>query len=121
MLSFCFIFFRRFQPGVVCKNMAYRKRSYSEIMKSNDFRHFVGNKLKGRISKRVFQENKPRQIFRKTNISYPLICTHVRCFLEILVLRFVLFPDTDDLCDNVCSKVSFLCFMKFVVLVLFRR
>ena len=28
----------------------------------------VGNKAKGRISKRVFQENKARQIFRKTNI-----------------------------------------------------
>ena len=27
-------------------------------------------------SKRVFQENKARQIFRKTNISYPLIRTH---------------------------------------------
>ena len=27
----------------------------------------------GRISKRMFQENKARQIFRKTNISYPLI------------------------------------------------
>ena len=26
---------------------------------------------KGRISKRAFQENKARQIFRKTNISYP--------------------------------------------------
>ena len=30
----------------------------------------VSNKAKGRISKRVFQENKARQIFRKTNISY---------------------------------------------------
>ena len=30
-----------------------------------------GNKTKGRISKRVFQESKARQIFRKTNISYP--------------------------------------------------
>ena len=39
---------------------------------------FVGNKAKGRISKRVFQENKARQIFRKRNISYPLIRTHVR-------------------------------------------
>ena len=29
---------------------------------------FVGNKAEGRISKRVFQENKARQIFRKTNI-----------------------------------------------------
>ena len=29
-----------------------------------------GNKAKGRISKRVFQENKAHQVFRKTNISY---------------------------------------------------
>ena len=36
---------------------------------------FVSNKAKGRISKRVLQENKARQIFRKTNISYPLIRT----------------------------------------------
>ena len=28
---------------------------------------------KGEISKQVFQDNKIRQIFRKTNISYPLI------------------------------------------------
>ena len=34
---------------------------------------FIGNKAKGRISKRVFQEKKVRQIFRKTNIFYPLI------------------------------------------------
>ena len=32
---------------------------------------FVSNKGKGRISKRVFQENKARQIFRKTNIFTP--------------------------------------------------
>ena len=31
--------------------------------------------LKGRISKRVLQENKARQIFRKTKFSYPLIRT----------------------------------------------
>ena len=31
----------------------------------------VGNKTKGRISKQMFQENKSRQIFQKTNISYP--------------------------------------------------
>ena len=37
--------------------------------------NIVSNKAKGRISKRVFQENKARQIFRKTNISYPLIRT----------------------------------------------
>ena len=41
---------------------------------------FVGDKAKGQISKRVFQENKARQIFRKTNISNPLIRTHA-CFV----------------------------------------
>ena len=30
--------------------------------------HFVRNKAKGRISKRVFQENKAWQVFRKTNL-----------------------------------------------------
>ena len=33
----------------------------------------VGNKAKGRISKRVLQESKACQNFRKTNISYLLI------------------------------------------------
>ena len=47
---------------------------------------FVGNIANGRISKRVFQENKSRQIFRKTNISCPLICTRtwvkkLACFI----------------------------------------
>ena len=41
------------------------------------FLHFVVNKAKGRISKRVFQENKARQIFRKTNIFTPWYA-HVR-------------------------------------------
>ena len=36
---------------------------------------FLGNKAEGWISKRVFQENKARQIFRITNIFYPLIHT----------------------------------------------
>ena len=39
------------------------------------YKQFVGNKAKERISKRLFQEDKARQIFRKTNISYPLIRT----------------------------------------------
>ena len=61
----------------------------------------VGNKAKGRISKRVFQESKSRQNFRKTNISYHLIRTRtclffrnfvVICFLETPALRFALWP-----------------------------
>ena len=45
----------------------------------------VGNKAKERISKRVFQENKARQISRKTNISYPLIRTRTYQTHEMFV------------------------------------
>ena len=50
---------------------------------------FVGNKAKGRISKRVFQENKARQIFHKMNISYPLIRTRAFCVItdELLIAK----------------------------------
>ena len=34
-------------------------------MNLKEFHHFVGNEAKGRISKRVFQENKARQISEK--------------------------------------------------------
>ena len=45
---------------------------------------FVGNKPKGRISKRVFQENKAAQIFRKTHL-YVCISGGKKCsFLENL-------------------------------------
>ena len=54
---------------------------------------FVGNKAKGRISKRVFQENKARQIFRKTNISYHLIGTHTCVYQRV---RNVCFSEKSD-------------------------
>ena len=73
------------------------------------FHYFIRNKAKGRISKRVFQESKACQNFRKTNISYPrdthtYVCISggkkclfsgnfgVLCFLETPVLRFALLP-----------------------------
>ena len=51
-------------------------------MRDERFKYFgkeelVGKIAKGRVSKRVFQENKASQISRKTNISYHLY-THVR-------------------------------------------
>ena len=49
---------------------------------------FVGNKRKGQIWKQVFQENKARHIFRKMNISYPLICTRARAYLGVRSIRF---------------------------------
>ena len=48
----------------------------------------VGNKPKGQISKRMFQENKACQIFRKTNISYPLIRTRTYVYQGVRNVRF---------------------------------
>ena len=48
----------------------------------------VGNKAKGRISKRVFQEKKARQIFRKTNIFYSLIRTRTPPYQTVKNVRF---------------------------------
>ena len=50
--------------------------------------NFVGNKSKVKISKRVFQENKALQIFRKTSISYPLIRTRTCAYQELRNNRF---------------------------------
>ena len=45
------------------------------IPKAHHLKYIVGNEAQDQISKRLFQENKARQIFRKTNISYHLIRT----------------------------------------------
>ena len=52
------------------KGREYQMRSYDPVK-----HQCVGNKAGRRISKRVFQENKASQIFRKKNIFYPLIRT----------------------------------------------
>ena len=79
--------------------------------------YFVGNNAKGRILKWVFQENKARQIFHKTNISYQkrrfltpsegkkylfIGKFGVLCFLETPVLRFALFPYYRRFCFWFC-------------------
>ena len=48
----------------------------------------VINKAKGRISKRVLQENKARQIFQKINISYALIRTPSCAYQWVRNARF---------------------------------
>ena len=78
----------------------------------------VGSKAKGRISKRVFQENEERQIFRKTNISYPHVRVRISekemfvfrksgelCFLQTHVIRSPICLITDDL-DFFSEKVE---------------
>ena len=52
------------------------------------FTYNVGNKAKGQISKWVFQEIKACQIFRKTNISYPLILTRTCAYQGLRNVRF---------------------------------
>lgn len=41
------------------------------IPKAHHLKYIVGNEAQDQISKRLFQENEARQIFRKTYISYP--------------------------------------------------
>ena len=48
----------------------------------------VGNKAKRRIWKQVFQKNKARQIFRKTNIFYPQIRTRTCAHQGVRNVRF---------------------------------
>ena len=50
---------------------------------------FVDNTAKGQISRWVFQEKKVRQIFRKTNISYPMIHTHTCSYQGVRNVRFL--------------------------------
>ena len=89
--------------GLLLFHPYYMRISYQNslvtqtIYSLNNTPKFVGNKAKWRASKRVFQESKARQNFRKTNISYPggKKCLFFRnfgvlCFLETPVLRLAL-------------------------------
>ena len=86
----------------------------SNIKQDIQFLQVVGNKAKRRISKRVFQENKARQIFRKTNISYSLIRTrayqgvrNVRFSENLACFVFLKYPFWDSpfclITDEVCN------------------
>ena len=55
----------------------------------------VGNKVKGRISKRVFQENKAHQIFEKQTFFTPLYA-RVRT-LYVYIRIFALLPTLSGL------------------------
>ena len=50
--------------------------------------YIVGSEVKGRISKRVFQENRAHQVFRKTNVSYPLTRTRTCAYYGVRNVRF---------------------------------
>ena len=64
----CIKVWNKFRKSVI-------KLNHDKLLYAKANSQIVGNKAKERNSKPVFQENKARQIFQKTNISYPLIRT----------------------------------------------
>ena len=70
------------RPGSIFQMLASLK--LNKVRK----RYFVDNKAKVQISRWRQQENKARQIFRKTNISYPLMRTRTCVYQGIRNLRF---------------------------------
>ena len=92
-LPFCFrisIFYpitvKRLKHMACHGSQASQISSFKTLLTQTVF-SVVGNKAKGRISKRVFQE-KARQIFRKTNLSYPLIRTRTYVYQGVSNVRF---------------------------------
>ena len=60
---------------IIKSGTSERRKAGIFCFKILDLRCFTGSMAKERISKRVFQESKARRIFRKSDISYPLIRT----------------------------------------------
>ena len=92
----CFKEFAHIQPqgNNIFQNKTVRDHCnytnlYSVAAHNNCNLQVVGNKAKGRILKRVFQENKARQIFRKMNIFYPLIRTRTWAYQRVKNVRFL--------------------------------
>ena len=56
---------------------------------ANIYAYIVGNKAKGRISKRVFQETIARQNFRKTMYMHIYIYTYIYTYIYIHIYIYV--------------------------------
>ena len=59
-----------------------------EYLNLTDCSKLTGGIMEIFKGKRVFQGNKARQIFRQTNISYPLIRTRTCAFQRVRNVRF---------------------------------
>ena len=92
-----------------CKYENFRVFQRWQIFQGKRF--IVGNKAKGRISKRVFQEHKACQIFRKTNISNPLIRTRTCEFPKEAITRWHKDSTLIFRIFLLCRMVSFSCTM----------
>ena len=98
----------------------YYKEIVCELFMKIIYTYYVDNKAKRWISKRVFQENKARQVFRKTKIPTPWYA-HVRrcayqgvrkfgvlCFLETPVLIFVFLPYYGRLLVEIYKSIPYI-------------
>ena len=75
-------------PSVLVISFSNLYIKKSEIGCKSEYWYISSVKGRKRISKRALQENKARQIFRKTNISYPLIRTRTCAFQVVINVRF---------------------------------
>ena len=100
----------------LCLRLSFFKFNFRKSWKHERFiykvSHFAGNKTQERISKQWLQENKAHQIFRKTNISYPLIRT--RCAYQ--GIRNVSFSE-----NMACLFFLVTTVLKFALLSYYRR
>ena len=74
---------------------------------------FVGNKVKGLISKWRYQESKVRQIFWKTNISYLLGVRSVRFSENLVCFTFLLPPFWDSPFCSITDEFTWIIIGKF--------
>ena len=85
-------FFSFYRLKISSECIFYSRKINSNVLQDDNLLmlmiNFVVNKAKRRISKRVFQENQARQIFRKTKISYHLIRTRTCAYQGVRNVRF---------------------------------
>ena len=71
-----------------CIGVFIKYDNFISIFSSIKSCELFGIKAEGRISKRVLQENKACQIFRKINTSYPQIHTRTCTYQRVRNVRF---------------------------------
>ena len=95
----------KIKSEITSSKLNTRKQMRARQSSSSSGTEIVSNKGKGKMSKRRWQENKARQIFRKANISYPLIRIRAlfSCYLR---LPFCLI--TDEIVKRLSSNQNFI-------------
>ena len=91
--------------GRQCLEKMENLMSICQFYQLMDVYQFIDNKAKGRISKRVFEESKARQNFRKTNISYLLIRTWF-VIVDSWLLRYGKILRIQSECGKIQTRIT---------------